>query len=126
MSKRRSSKINVEKFVVEPFMDAISNDSLKIVTFIEIPYRSVQFIKNGEAFLAKYQASLGIKNNDGDEGDYMVWTDSIRLNSYKDTRSALKNRKHYTTFRVKVNKGYSITGQLQDLDTRKTGTIKKK
>jgi len=126
MSKRRSSKINVEKFVVEPFMDAISNDSLKIVTFIEIPYSSVQFIKNGEAFLAKYQASLGIKNNDGDEVDYMVWTDSIRLNSYKDTRSALKNRKHYTTFRVKVNKGYSITGQLQDLDTRKTGTIKKK
>ena len=126
MSKRRFSKINVEKFVVEPFMDAISNDSLKIVTFIEIPYSSVQFIKNGEAFLAKYQASLGIKNNDGDEVDYMVWTDSIRLNSYKDTRSALKNRKHYTTFRVKVNKGYSITGQLQDLDTRKTGTIKKK
>ena len=38
----------------------------------------------------------------------------------------IKNRKHYTTFRVKVNKGYSITGQLQDLDTRKTGTIKKK
>ena len=42
---------------------------LKIVTFIEIPYSSVQFIKNGEAFLAKYQASLGIKNNDGDEVD---------------------------------------------------------
>ena len=126
MSKRRASKLNVEKFVVEPFIDAISKDSLKIVTFIEIPYNSVQFIKNGESFLAKYQASLGIKNNGGDEVDYMVWTDSIRLNSYSDTRSTLKNRKHFTTFRVKINEGYSITGQLQDLDTRKTGTIKKK
>ena len=62
MSKRRSSKINVEKFVVEPFMDAISNDSLKIVTFIEIPYRSVQFIKNGEAFLAKYTSDTIVKS----------------------------------------------------------------
>ena len=124
--KRRASKLNVEKFDVAPFMDAISKDSLKIVTFIEIPYNSVQFIKNGESFLAKYQASLGIKNNGGDEVDYMVWTDSIRLNSYSDTRSTLKNSKHFTTFRVKINEGYSITGQLQDLDTRKTGTIKKK
>ena len=124
-SNRKKPKSNVEKFILAPFLDAISPDSVKIVTYLEIPYHSLQFIKEKGDFIASYQASIGIKNKSGEEVDYMVWTDSIRLNTYGDTKSFIKNRKHFAVFKVEADDSYIITGELQDLDTRKKGLIKK-
>ena len=54
-SKRKNS---VEKYILAPFVEAIHEDSIKIVTFAEIPYSSLQFIKKGTNYIAKYQVTI--------------------------------------------------------------------
>ena len=61
-SRSKKSKINVEKFVLAHFTDAIDSDSAKIVVFMEVPYHSLQFVKKDKSFRSYYQVSIGVKN----------------------------------------------------------------
>ena len=92
-TRSKKSKTNVEKFVLAPYPEAIDSDSIKVVTFMEIPYHALQFVKKENSFLAHYQASLSIRRKKGKEIGNMIWTDSIEVNLYTDTRSAMKNKK---------------------------------
>ena len=126
MSRSKKQRTNVEKFVLAPFADAISADSIRIVTYIEIPFYSLQFIKKEDSFIASYQASIGIKDKKGKDIEYITWSDSIITDIYTDTRSVVKNRKHFTEFIVSKGNQYELIGELQDRDTRKKGVLKKK
>ena len=92
-SKKKNS--NVEKFALVPFAEAIHSDSIKVVTFIEIPFYSLQFVKDGDEFKSGYQASIGIKGKNSEDLGHQVWTDSIKVSDYSYTKSGIKNRKHY-------------------------------
>mgnify|MGYP003326507709 CR=1 FL=1 len=96
------------------------------MTFIEIPFYALQFIKKGDSFIATYQASIGISEKRGQDFEHVVWSDSIITDIYTDTRSAVKNRKHFTEFIVPTGNQYELIGELQDRDTRKKGILKKK
>ena len=124
--RAKKQRTNVEKFVLAPFADAVSSDSIRIVTYIEIPFYALQFIKKGDSFIATYQASIGISEKRGQEFEHVVWSDSIITDIYTDTRSAVKNRKHFTEFIVPTGNQYELIGELQDRDTRKKGILKKK
>ncbi len=116
---KRQGKI--DKFSLSSFTYASSLDSVKIITFLEIPYSVLQFIKKGNKYVAHYQASISIKDEDEFQRGYLVWKDSILVDEYLDTKSIIKNRKHFSSFSVSKIKDYSIVGELQDLDTRKKG-----
>ena len=127
--KRNNSnrkKNNVEKFIVSPFVEAIDNDSIRIVTYIEIPYSCLTFIKKEENYLASYQASISIMEKNKNKFGHVVWSDSIKLSNYEETNSIIRNRKHFSSFTVPINSTYEINAELQDKDTRKKGLIKKK
>ena len=124
--RSKKQRTNVEKFVLAPFADAINSDSIRIVTYIEIPFYSLQFIKKGESFIASYQASIGIKDKKGQDLEHVIWSDSIITDIYTDTRSVVKNRKHFTEFIVSTGNQYELIGELQDQDTRKKGILKKR
>ncbi|HIN02410.1 MAG TPA: hypothetical protein EYM60_03635, partial [Candidatus Marinimicrobia bacterium] len=124
--RTKKIKKNVEKFILVPFAEAIYSDSVKIVTFIEIPFYSLQFVKHGDEFIAEYQASIGIKGKKGLNLGHQVWSDSIKVTDYTDTKSTVKNRKHYSVFTIPVGGKYEVLGELQDGDTRKKGIQKKK
>ena len=119
-------KNNVEKFIVSPFIEAINNDSIRIVTYIEIPYSCLTFIKKEEYYLALYQASISIVEKNKNKFGHVVWSDSIKLSNYEETNSIIRNRKHFSSFTVPINSTYEINAELQDRDTRKKGLIKKK
>ena len=125
LNSQKKSRSNVEKFILAPFPDAVDSDSVKVVTFMEIPYHSLQFIKKESSYIAYYQASLSIRYSKGNEINNITWTDSIQVELYTDTRSTMKNRKHYADFNVPLGKKYEVIGELQDLDTRKKGLLKK-
>ena len=126
MSRSKKQRTNVEKFVLAPFADAISSDSIRIVTYIEIPFYSLQFIKKGSSLIASYQASISIKDKKGKDLEHIIWSDSIITDIYTDTRSVVKNRKHFTEFVVSKGSEYELIAELQDLATRKKGILKKK
>ena len=117
LNSQKKSKSNVEKFILAPFPDAFDADSVKIITFMEIPYYSLQFIKKESSYIAYYQASLSIRYHKGNEINNITWTDSIQVDLYTDTRSKMKNRKHYADFNIPLGKKYEVIGELQDLDT---------
>ena len=123
--KNKKRKISVDNFSLVPFSEAINKDSIKIVTFLEIPYNSIQFIKNKDNYLARYQASVSIKTKSGKTILNKIWLDSIKVNNYKDTKSYIKNSKHLITKSVEIGEEYFIVGELQDIDTRKKGLIRK-
>ncbi len=124
--RTKKNKTNVEKFVLIPFTEAVHADTIRLVTFIEIPFYSLQFVKDGNQFIAAYQASIAIKGKNGEDLGHQVWTDSIRVKHYVDTKSTVKNRKHYSISKIPTGQKYEIVGELQDADTRKKGIKKKK
>ena len=118
--------INVENYLLVPFKEIIHKDSVRIISFVEIPFNSLQFIKNSDSFLARYQISIGIKSSKGIDLSHQIWSDSIKVNEYINTRSQYRNRKHYFSFNVDKNQNYIAFAELIDLDTRKRGLKEKK
>ena len=121
VNRRKKVNGNINKFVLAPFSHVVQNDSIKVITFIEVPYFSLQFIKLENKFTASYEASVSLKNKKGNEIGHKIWTDSIIVDSYLESKSNVKNRKHFTSFIVPVGQ-YELLGELQDNDTRKRGT----
>ena len=113
------SKINT--FSLSSFSQAIHRDSVRIVTFLEIPYSVLQFVKTDSLYKAFYQASLSMKSLEGLQLDQFSWRDSIFVYDYFDTKSLTLNRKHFSIFQVSKFEEIKVVGELQDLDTRKKG-----
>ena len=120
---KKQSKIN--KFSLSPFTFANAQDSVAVISFLEIPFSVLQFVKKENKYFASYKASIGIKSEDGSQRDYKVWKDSIIVDEYFDTKSNIMNRKHFLSFTGSKFENYEIIGELQDLDTRKKGLRKK-
>ena len=118
---KSKERISVEKFILAPFTEVISKDSMKTVIFIEIPFSSLQFVKKGSEYVSYYQASISMKVDKGMNIFNKVWLDSMVVKSYEDTRSKYKNSKHFISQNIKIGNNYTIIAELQDLDTRKKG-----
>ncbi len=118
---KSKERISVEKFILAPFTEVISKDSMKTVIFIEIPFSSLQFVKKGSKYVSYYQASISMKVDKGMNIFNKVWLDSMIVKSYEDTRSKYKNSKHFISQNIKIGNNYTIIAELQDLDTRKKG-----
>ena len=121
IQKESKKQTKINKFSLSSFSYACNVDSIKIVSFLEIPFSVLQFIKKGNDYIAYYQASIGAKNINGFQIMNSVWRDSIIVDEYVDTKSWILNRKHFSTFRVLKLNEYELIGELQDLDTRKKG-----
>ena len=112
------SKINT--FSLSSFSQAIHRDSVRIVTFMEIPYSLLQFVKTDSFYKAYYQASLSMKSLEGLQLDQSSWRDSILVYDYLDTKSLTLNRKHFSIFRSLNLK------KLKSLVSCKISTLEKK
>lgn len=123
---KKKQILNVESFSLVPFKEIIHKDSIRIVSYAEIPFNSLQFIKYNDSFLARYQISIGIKNKKGIDLAHQVWSDSIIIKKYEDTKSKFRNRKHVFSTTVDIEKNYIAFAELIDLDTRKRGIKEKK
>ena len=124
-AKRKNAMDNVGKFNLVYFSRPVSKDSIKVTTFLEIPFNSLQFIKRNSGFYASYDASIIFQDKDGKQIFRNMWSDSISTDDYMHTQSRFRNRKHYTSVRIAKGK-YIILSDLYDKDTRKKGSKKKK
>jgi len=62
--KRNKDKGNIGEYALVSFSRPVSKDSIKVTTFVEIPFRSLQFIKRKPNFVASYNLSIILKNNE--------------------------------------------------------------
>ena len=124
ISKKDFNRENIAQYGLVSFSRPIKKDSIKVTTFVEIPFSSLQFIKRNSDFIASYSASVMIKDSKEKQLLKKVWSDSIVVNEYIQTKSKLRTKKHYINFNVGIGK-YEITSELYDNDTRKKGSKKK-
>ena len=123
-SKKDVNSGNIGQYGLVSFSRPIKKDSIKVTTFIEIPFSSLQFIKRNSDFIASYSASVMLTNSNEKQLIKKVWSDSIVVGEYIHTQSKLRTKKHFVNFNVSKEK-YKITSELYDNDTRKKGSKKK-
>jgi len=115
----------IDKFSISSFAYASHGDSIKLISYLEIPYSVLQFVKSSNNYVAYYQGSLSAVAENGIQLEQFVLKDSIVVGDYVDTKSWMLNRKHFSTVIVPRNEKITVIGELQDLDTRKKGLKKK-
>ena len=93
-AKTKNAIGNINKFNLVHFSRPVSKDSIKIISFLEIPYNSLQFIKRNNGFYASYDASIILQDRDGKQIFRNMWSDSISTDDYMHTQSRFRNRKH--------------------------------
>ena len=123
-SKKDLNSGNIGQYGLVTFSRPIKKDSIKVTTFVEIPFSSLQFIKRNSDFIASYSASVMLTDSNEKQLIKKVWSDSIVVGEYIHTQSKLRTKKHFVNFNVSKEK-YKITSELYDNDTRKKGSKKK-
>ena len=123
-SKKDLNSGNIAQYGLVSFSRPIKKDSIKVTTFVEIPFNSLQFVKKNSNFISSYSASIILRDSKRKQLYKKVWSDSIIVNDYIFTQSKLRTKKHYVNFNVAKGK-YEITSELIDNDTRKKGSKKK-
>ena len=89
-----------------------------------IPYQSLQFLKKDDNFIAGYETSISIRDNDGTQLDRKTFQSTVQVDSYINTVNRSSSEVVMAEFLVKDQK-YSIVGELIDEDTRTKGVVKK-
>ena len=56
--KKKTKQNKIDKFSLSSFVYASHSDSMKLVSFLEIPYSVLQFVKISNNYVAYYQASI--------------------------------------------------------------------
>ena len=123
-SKKNRNIGNIGQYGLVTFSRPVEKDSIKVSTFVEIPFNSLQFIKRNSDFIASYSASVMINDNKKKQLLKKVWSDSVIVDEYIYTQSKLRTKKHYINFKIGKGK-YEITSELYDNDTKKKGSKKK-
>lgn len=101
---------------VIPFAGA-SQDSLPVFIGLNIPYTSLQFVKQGSNYLARYETSFLVQSEDGQQFKRLVWQDSLLVANYSLTVST----KHSVSFGKSVNvpkTNLVVKVELLDLETQ--------
>ena len=126
LGKRAKANLKkIDKFSLSSFAYASHSDSMKLVSYLEIPYSVLQFVKINNNYVGYYQVSISAVSANGNQLKQFVLRDSIVVGDYVDTKSWMLNRKHFSTFIIPKKEKINVIGELQDLDTRKKGLKKK-
>ena len=113
---------NIEHFRITAIpVEIISNDSINLLTYFDIPNSTLQFVKNDSGFIAEFEAIISIRNKRKMQVARQIWTGAIFVEDYRATVSD----KLYTTMFAKVNVpvlDLKLVGELFDKDTRETAS----
>ena len=81
-SKKDLNSGNIGQYGLVTFSRPIKKDSIKVTTFVEIPFSSLQFIKRNSDFIASYSASVMLNDSKEKQLFKNVWSDSIVVDKY--------------------------------------------
>ena len=123
-SNKNKRDDNISRYSLVTFSRPFSKDSIKITTFVEVPFSALQFVKKNNQFLASYDVTIIAQNDEGNQIKRKIWSDSIKVSSYIETKSKIRSKKYYTNINVGKEK-YTTISELYDKDTRNKGTQKK-
>ena len=122
--KNNQEKRNIDQFKINAYPIVTQNDDIKLLVYGLIPYQSLQFLKNNETFVAGYETSISIRDNDGNQLDRQSFQSEVKVDDYIRTVDRFSREVVMAEFLVK-DQEYTVVGELIDQDTRTKGVIKK-
>ncbi|NQV42007.1 MAG: GWxTD domain-containing protein [Candidatus Marinimicrobia bacterium] len=103
----------------EPLAD---KENIKVSVHVKIPYTELQFVRSGDYFLARYEVAVNLADADKERLVGAIWSDSLRLAEYKDTRNNSNTVTSVKTFRVPASQ-LTINVRVTDLYTKKSSIL---
>ena len=106
-------------------VNVMSNEAglSRLNIYIEIPYDELQFLKQDKYFKAKYEVSVVIFDDDGEQVDGKIWQEEVVVDRYELTNSRKLYSFTHNDCHLKPNE-YRISIGLMDMDSKKTGNRK--
>lgn len=121
LRRGKDEKANVDNFLLAAVPTAHSSvDSIRLLVYLRIPYQSIQFVKSGTVFQARYTASVSVQNGEGLQVGRESWVQSIQAENYLETTSQVVNTFHFSEFVVSPDDN-KVIGEVFDEDTRQSG-----
>ena len=109
---------NIDQFRMTSFTRPLESGSVEIMSFVVIPNRSLQFIKEKNKFIAEYDANIFVTTDDEDiQVATGSFSDKIISNRFSETTSKVKSTVLNTSFVVPLG-DYNISINVKDLDTK--------
>ena len=115
---QRNLNRNIDQFRMTSFTRPLESGSVEIMSFVVIPNRSLQFIKEKNKFIAEYDANIFVTTDDEDvQVATGSFSDKIISNKFSETTSKVKSTVLNTSFVVPLG-DYNISINVKDLDTK--------
>ena len=103
----------------EPLAD---KQNIQVSVHVKIPYSELQFIRSGESYLARYEIAVNLSDKDNERISGEIWSDSLRLSAYKESRNSTNTIMAVKTFKVPASE-LTISVRVTDLYTKKSHVL---
>jgi len=105
--------------LAEPLAD---KENIKVTVHVKIPYTELQFTRSGDQFIARYEVAVNLADKEKERIAGAIWSDTLRLVSYKDTRNNSNTIISVKSFTVPASK-LTINVRVTDLYTKKSHVL---
>lgn len=106
--------------LTEPLTD---KENIKVTIHVKIPYTELQFIRFEDKYLARYEIGVDISDAKKERIAGLIWSDSLLLAGYQDTRKTENTVLTAKHFEVPAGE-LKMTVRVTDLYTKKTRILK--
>ena len=122
--KRNRKDIGAPLFSVSaPGYPTVNPDSARLEVYVRVPYESIQFVKNGNSFVANYEVGITILDEKKNQLKQQIRAFQATTYEFNSTVSNRQGDLSVQTFMLFPQK-YICVIEVTDKDTRKTGTKK--
>jgi len=94
----------------------LKSDSIRVLSYLSIPNHSLQFLKKNNEFSADYEATITLKNDNGELVGRKNWSNKIKTNTYLESVSRNISTLHFFEFKI-LPGNYKISSELLDRDS---------
>ena len=124
-SQNRNLDRNIDQFKIDTFTRPIESGLVEVMCFVKIPNYSLQFVKEGRSFIAEYDASISVVDEDDVEVATGSFSDKIVVKKFSETTSRVKSTILSSSFFVPLE-DYLVSVNIKDIDTKLTSKKAKK
>ena len=122
----RADDLTLPDFTFAALSDPlIDRENIRVSVHVKIPYSGLQFIRSGDKYLARYEISAHITDEDDERLDGSIWSDSLWMGTYQETRNTDENAISVKSFVVPASE-MTLTVRVTDLYTKKSRILKDK
>lgn len=120
--KNRDKSLNEQgvDLVAVTIPDSLT-DSVRVLTYLTIQNRALQFVKDSGKFVSEFETSITIQNAKGEQIGRRIWTNTLKTDNYLETTANTIYSVYFNEFRVLPGK-FKLISELLNKDTQHSTT----